>query len=616
MCGINGFNFSSQALVEKMNKVTAHRGPDQTAVFCDQNISLGFNRLAIIDLSDRASQPMWNSDHTIAIIFNGEIYNYKDLRLELKSKYQFKSESDTEVILNAYQEYGIDCVKKFNGMFVFAVWDTRYGELFIARDQMGIKPLYYYWDNTKFIFSSEIKAILEHDIPRTVDQLAFSQYFSVFYVPEPRTMFAGISKLPAASWLCLKGTNLKIEKYWEVTDYNNLTSYSETKEKIRTIFDDSVKRQLVADRPVGVFLSGGIDSTAVLGATAAASDNQVKTFSIGFETDQDQKFNADFHLAADTAHYYGTKHHAYKLSASFFLENIEKIVWHLDEPNFNPTAMAQYLLSLEAKKTVTVALGGDGGDELFGGYPRYYYSRWLSHYQKLGLGARQMISRALVNLGKEDLKNKLSLGPNAHRVMAFLGIKNNLAAEVLNPNKYQNAATYDYFNSRFFNAANFGDDFEKSFMNLDRQSWLVDESLMRTDRMTMAAGLEERVPVLDIRLVELANKIPTAWKLNVWNQTPKNFQGKKIWKDALADYLPSHVLHQQKRGWFTPMAKWLRGDLKSFASEILNNLNPEYFNRAGVQAVWQDHLSGKRYNLNIIWAMIMWQLWYDRFIKK
>ncbi|OGH70083.1 MAG: asparagine synthase (glutamine-hydrolyzing) [Candidatus Magasanikbacteria bacterium RIFCSPHIGHO2_01_FULL_47_8] len=619
MCGINGFNFKNEDLILKMNQATSHRGPDETAVWCADEISFGHNRLAIIDLSPRGAQPMWDAARELVIIFNGEIYNFQELRDELKNKYTFSSASDTEVMLYAYREWGKDCVKKFNGIFAFAIWDTRAKKLFIARDPLGIKPLYYFYDGKQFIFSSEIKAILEHCIPREVNREAFNLYFQLLYIPEPHTMFQGIKKLPPASYLELNHDGkIQIEKYWQVNDFSDVSSYHDTKNEIKKLFKDSVRRQLISDRPVGVFLSGGIDSTAMLGAVSEFHSGKVKTFSVGFKDSQNpKKFNADFFLAQKTARHYDTDHHELLIGPEDIKNNLEKIARHLDEPNFNPTAGAIFLLSKMAKEKVAVVLGGDGGDELFGGYPRYYYSRLLSYYQVLPQLMRSGVDSLVRLLNHSNLADRLNL-TGANRVLAFLAQKEGLLKRAISPDIYQAELAGNFLTNKYFGNKLPTHDFEKYFMDIDREGWLVDESLMRTDKMTMAAGLEERVPILDYRLVALSAKIPTSWKFSVWNQTPSTFQGKQIWRDAIRDYLPTHIINEQKRGWFTPMAKWLRGEFKDTVSEILSpqNLNSEFFNADEVQKIWQDHLSGKQYNLNIIWAIVMWQLWYNQFIKK
>lgn len=601
-----------------MNQVTAHRGPDETSVWCGNKISLGHNRLAIIDLSLRGAQPMWDATHELIIIFNGEIYNFKELRNELRGKYVFNSESDTEVILYAYREWGADCVKKFNGIFAFAVWDTRTQNLFIARDPMGVKPLYYFYNDKRFIFSSEIKAILEHDIPREVSKEAFNLYFQLLYIPCPHTMFQGIKKLPPASYATLNSEGVfQIKKYWGIENFSDESSYADTKNKIKELFCDSVKHQLVSDRPVGIFLSGGIDSTAVLGAVSEYYTGQIKTFSVGFKESKDpEKFNADFFLAQKTAQYFNTEHHELFISPADIKNNLEKIAWHMDEPNFNPTAGVIYLLSKEAKKDVAVVLGGDGGDELFGGYPRYYFSRLISFYQQLPYFMQMAGASSLSLLGENKILNKLQLPNNAQRITTFLAQKDDLLRRVIAYDAYNSLSSEHFLTEKYFKGQLPTDDFEKYFMHIDCEGWLVDESLMRTDRMTMAFGLEERVPILDFRLVESASRIPTSWKLSII-QTSKNFQGKKIWRDAIHDYLPEHILNERKRGWFTPMAKWMRNELRDTVSEVLSptNLNSNFFDVGEVQKIWQNHLSGSEYNLNMLWAIVMWQLWYNKVLK-
>lgn len=614
MCGISGFNFADRTLVEKMTLAISHRGPDASAVWVGDQISFGHNRLAIIDLSERGAQPMWDSQKEVVIVFNGEIYNYQELRAELETEYTFLSESDTEVIVNAYKKWGRGCVKKFNGIFAFALWDTRTRELIVARDHMGVKPLYYYFENGKFIFSSEIKAILEHDVPRVVDQQAFSIFFELLYIPEPLTMFAGIHKLPAAHYAVFKDTQLTLVKYWEPAVSPDTMTYKEAVKEIRNLFKDSVKRQLISDRPVGIFLSGGLDSTAILGAAAEFHKGQIDTFSVGFVTDvQSEKFNADASLAKKTASYYGTHHHELMIRPLELWTEITSVARHLDEPNFNPTAGAIYLLAKKAKESVAVVLGGDGADELFGGYPRYYYSGLISHYQRLGWFGS--VGTRIANMvGAHNFAHKFSLPPNENRVTEFLAQKNKTVKQLLNAQWYQSGSTHEYLKKRYFgNPA--PADFEQYFMHIDREGWLVDESLARTDKMTMAHGVEARVPVLDYRLVEIARNIPTAWKFSLW-QNPKTFQGKKIWKEAIGSYVPKHVLHQEKRGWFTPMAKWVRNELREPVAEVLAQAkaNTKYFVASGIETVWEDHLSGKTYNLNSVWAIVMWQLWYNEFI--
>ncbi len=618
MCGINGFTFKDDALIQKMNTCIKHRGPDQTGFWCNDGISFGHDRLSIIDLSDRGRQPMRDADGRYVIVFNGEIYNFAELKIELQKKYTFVSESDTEVILYAYREYGAACLNKFNGIFALAIWDTATSELFLARDQMGIKPLYYSVHEGKLFFSSEIKSLLAAGVPKSINKEATTFFFNLLYIPEPLTLFEGIFKLPAAHYALWKQRRMQLTRYWKVTNFNDLKDRTAAVDEIATLFDDAVRGQLISDRPVGVFLSGGLDSTAIVGAAKKYSSGSVKTFSVGFDIpEENHKFNADFMLARKTAAYYGTEHNELVVSANDIKNNLSRIAWHLDQPNFNPTAGAIFLLAEAAKKQVAVVLGGDGADELFGGYPRYYYSRLLSKYQMLPRSFQVLITRLLNAAGYAKLAHKSNLPPNTVRALAFLAQDSQTVGRFLHSPYTDQTIIKKHFSEKYFKE-NQVNDFEKQFMNLDRQSWLVDESLQRTDTMTMAFGLEERVPILDKRLVELAYQIPTAWKIDLFQGTPRNFQGKSIWRDAIMPYLPPHVLNQKKRGWFTPMAKWLRTDLRSTVEEILTpgNLDENIFDREGVQKMWRDHLSGQRYNLNSIWAIVMWQVWFNEYFKK
>ncbi|NQU83609.1 MAG: asparagine synthase (glutamine-hydrolyzing) [Parcubacteria group bacterium] len=617
MCGINGFNFKDENLIRRMNQVISHRGPDDAGFFVDEGVSLGHQRLSIIDLTERGHQPMFSSDKNLAIIFNGEIYNFREIRKELEGKYSFVSGTDTEVVLNSYKEFGPDCLQFLNGIFSFAIWDKAKGELFLARDRMGVKPLYYHFDSKKFVFSSEIKAILESGVPREICPRAFNLYFKMLYVPAPYTMFKGIKKLLPGHYAILRENKLEIKKYWEVNDFENLKDRGAAVQKIRSGIKDSVKKQLMSDRPVGVFLSGGIDSTAILGITREINPNITKTYSVGFDVDVEaERYNADFYLARKTAKYYHTDHHELMVSGRDVLENIEKIIWHMDEPVANPTIVPMYLLSRMAKKEVAVVLGGDGGDELFGGYPRYYLSHLISKYQKLHPTLRLFLEGGMTLFGKDKMVEKLRTEPGTDRFLSFHAQKNKILSRVLRPNAFKEHSIEDFVDSSFFRSPNFSDDFEKHFMDADRQSWLADESLIRTDKMTMAHGLEERVPILDHRLVELANKIPTKWKLDMRSQN----QGKKIWVDAVKEYIPEHILNEKKRGWFSPMSKWLRGDLRDFAYETIGQLDENLFNRTEAIKILDEHVYNQKhdpakYNLNIIWALITWQVWYNKFMK-
>jgi len=572
-----------------MNEKIRHRGPDDGGFYLDNSISLGHRRLSIIDLSEKGKQPMFNEDKSLCLIFNGEIYNFQELKKDLINHgHRFISEADSEVILHLYEEHKEDCPKFLNGIFAFAIWDIKNKELFLARDRIGVKPLYYFCQGNKFIFSSEIKAILEHDIKREIDLEALNHYFRLMYVPSPLTMFKNIRKLPQAHWLKLKNGAFKMEKYWDVEDFSDLQSKDEIIEKIRDLMKKSVKGQLISDRPVGIFLSGGIDSTSVLGISREFLPGTIKTFSVGFDIeDPNNKFNADFNLARETSKFYNTEHHELLVSAKDVLENIEKVIYHLDEPIAEPTQIATFLLSDLAKKEVAVVLGGDGGDELFGGYKRYYYSYLLDGF--------------------------LPITPNflmAKVYGKFMFQKEVEIEKILNKDINSTRITRKFFSEK---TKNYRAGIAKNFMLMDLNTWLVDESLMRTDKMTMAHGLEQRVPILDHYLVELSMKIPSKYKMLNKNQ------GKAIFIEAMQQYLPQHILKSDKKKvWLTPMSEWLRRGLNRFAKEVLSSdYCPEtqkYFDFNGIQGMFDDHIEKRKYNLNLIWALITFQIWCKNYL--
>lgn len=615
MCGISGFNFKDEKLAEKINLSLAHRGPDGKGIFCGDDFTLGHTRLAIIDLSESASQPMFNEDKSLVVVFNGEIYNFKDIKKELVAKgHKFVSGSDTEVLVHGFEEYGEKLPELLNGIFAFAIWDKRKKELFLCRDRVGVKPLYYYYspNDGKFVFSSEIKAILNYPFEKVTNKEALAFYFRLHYVPHPHTIFKNIYKVPPASFLRLKNKEVFIKKYWDINTHPLSLSKKEIKKEIISLLDDAVKRQLVSDRPVGVFLSGGIDSSAILYFAAKYTSEPVKTFSVGFEVDdQKNKFNADFELARQTAKFFNSDHHELFISGKDVLNNIEKVIYQMDEPVSNPTQAATYLLSKFSSEKVKVVLGGDGGDEIFGGYDRYRLSRLISRYQKLPKFARSVINPAL-GIFKEELVGKLSIKPNAERYISFMvedptDIKKAVRKEFLGK-----AETVEsYFNENYFSNQKFGNDFENSFMEADLKTWLAEESLMRSDKMTMAWGLEERVPILDHRLIELGFNISSVNKLSFRNN-------KIIYKEALKPYLPKYLFNQPKRGWFTPMAKWIRTDFKDFAYEVLSEqycpATQAIFCFKEIRTILENHINKKKYNLNLIWSLITFQVWYKQFM--
>ena len=589
MCAINGIaggkGKDDEALISAMNSATAHRGPDGSRALFDEGATLGFNRLAIIDLSERAMQPMTDALSRYTIVFNGEIYNYKELKAQL-SEYPFKTESDTEVILAAYSRWGDAAFARLNGMFALAVWDKTEKRLILARDAVGVKPLYYYFENGRLVFSSEIKAILEAGIPRTLNHEAFGHYLRLMYVPQAMTMFEGIRKLPPAHTLSYHDGEIDIRPFkgaWPPAPA--VDSYEEAREEVRRTVEGAVQRQLVSDRPVGLYLSGGIDSSVIL-ASASKTHPAINTYSVGFELgegEEPEKFNADSELAKRTAQHFGATHHEFLLSSNDVLGLFNQAVRYLDEPVGNATALSQLFLAQKVKPTATVVLTGDGGDELFGGYERYRLSLvaeqfgWLMPFsQKAQLKGIERFSQLMFQKDAELLR--------------ILG-------------NYKLPDTKALFKEDFAGVAHTTD----VLMRVDEKNWLVDEALVRGDKMSMAASVEARVPLLDLEVRALLHSLPLSHKV-----TP--LSTKKILKDAFAAALPQEVLSAPKRGWFSPGAKWLRHpNFVKFADEAFSEsyapaISP-LLNLKGIRTMWEAHREKREYHYTILFALLVFLEW-------
>lgn len=631
MCGINGFTFSDKGLIQAMNETIAHRGPDQQGTYIDKALTLGHLRLSIIDLSEAGRNPMPNRDESIWIIFNGEIYNFQEIREELLSKgYSFRSKTDTEVVLYAYQEWGEGCVKKFNGMWAFALYDLRRQKLFLSRDRLGKKPLYYHFDGKNLFFSSEIKALLKAGIDKTLDGDAVNAFVRLTYIPQPLTIFEKIRKLPPASNLTfdLQKRTLHIEKFWSIEPQADLNlSEKEWIEKIRELFFDSVKRRLIADRPIGFFLSGGIDSTSVLAAAHHLKGKGLKTFSVRFETKSElEKYNKDAELARISSAFYGTEHTEYSIGTKEVLENIEKVIYHMDEPISNATFLATYLLSQEAKKKVDVILGGDGGDELFGGYPKYRTSVLLGHYARIPRSLRVHLFSPLLEKmlrGCFDLSRGLDPQSGVDWYLYFQSEPESVISPLFLKEKNHPEVVRDLFQRLYFQRKYTLKEMHKKVMLTDMQTWLNDEEMMRTDKMTMAWSLEQRCPLLDYRLVELSTQIPTHLKI-------KGKELKWIFKQAMEKDLPPEVVEasQKKRGFLSPTSKWIREELKPLAQDMLSEAalkKTGFFDPHVVQAMLEGHLRGakagepiilgKNYSATILWSLMVFQLWHRKFLE-
>lgn len=604
MCAINGITTNDKTRVLEMNAVTAHRGPDASGCFATDKVTLGHNRLSIIDTSEIANQPMFSPDRRFALVFNGEIYNFKELRSELRSRWDFKTNSDSEVLLAGYACWGEKVLSRLRGIFAFALWDKESGELLLVRDQMGVKPLYYATEDGNLLFSSEMAGIVR-GLSKTasVSETALAYYFSLNYIPSPETLLKNVYKLRPGHLLKYQDGNIKLERYWQPKRPADKKTKSGS--SLYSTIDQVIKRQLVADRPVGLLLSGGLDSSIVL-HHASRYLEQVKTFSVDFEMlpgaeAEESKFNSDASLAKRTADIYGAEHTTFTLSLQEVAESFIDIVEKLDEPIANASAISRFFLSKKVREVgVVVAFGGDGGDDLFGGYTRQKLAAVANYYQKLPGLARGLLGTSNANF------RKLNTPFGAPMHMRLMALSGSQYAKLLK-HRDIDSVVEDFFNKRYKEAAVQGLPAVDQFMRVDRESWLADESLAETDRTSMANGLEVRVPLLDLDLVNYSD-------LRYANEKFKPWSTKHVLRQAYKVHLPDYLFNQPKRGWLSPGAKWLRQPgVTKLAREVLS---PGYYQGLEkyvdwneVQILLDEHLEKRAYHLFPIWNLLILQIW-------
>lgn len=609
MCAINGVTTNDYARVERMNEATKHRGPDGSRIWEGNGVTLGHNRLAIIDLSDRALQPMKSASGKLSIVFNGELYNYRELKEELSANgCKFNTESDTEVLLTAFETWGEAMFPKLRGMFAFGIWNETTETLTLARDHMGIKPLYFREKDGVLAFSSELTAFTREN--NVLDLTALFLYLEFQYVPSPHTLVQGIEKLaPGHVLMYSKGTRTMRRYYIPengtgVPEENNAPSLGTSRMLYETI-DEAVDRQLVSDRPIGMFLSGGLDSSIVLHHMSLHTPH-IRTFSVGFEMvsgaeHEYEKFNADAHLAERTATHYGAKHTTYTLALSDVQNNLESILASLDEPVANPTAVAQHFLSRKVREDgVVVALGGDGGDELFLGYTRHRMLMAAQYFQKLP----RTVQKILTQMNPRMKKLMTPLGAPFH--VDIMANKEKTVTSLLKYDLSPYAVAQNYFNNRYAALGGTHNPIE-AFMYVDRATWLPDESLHRSDRTSMAHGLELRVPLIDLSVVTVADRISGNKKV-----TP--FEGKQFLRNTYRPHLPAYLFSQPKRGWVSPGAKWLRDPkVHAFVKDALSSGYysglDALFDWEAVQVQLCDHVEKKGYHLYPLWNILAIQVW-------
>lgn len=602
-----------------MADVLSHRGPDGEGFHFEGCIGLGHRRLSIIDLEGGA-QPLSNEDGKIWVVFNGEIYNYMELRETLLQKgHQFKTSSDTEVIVHLYEEEAEEFLSLLRGMFAIALWDGRRQKLILARDRIGKKPIYYASLKNSFVFSSEIKSFLQiSELGRNIDPSALADYFSLLYIPAPKSIFRGVRKVQAGHYLVVDSHGLREKPYWDIS-FEDVEQHSEQKwcDQLLEAYHDAVRLRLRSDVPLGAFLSGGVDSSSVVALMHEISAGPITTCSIGFD---EKEFDESTHAYA-LAKRLGTNHYEEKVRLDA-LEVLAKLAWYYDEPFADSSAVPTYYVSQAARQHVKVALSGDGGDENFAGYKRYYHdfcenrfrsffpetwrapvfntlSQW---YPKLDWAPRFLRAKATFRA--------LSFEPVEGYLYSVSGIKPEIKRLLLNGdvrNSMNGYSPHTLFED-LYHRAKTGDHLSK-LQYLDMKTYLVDDILVKVDRASMANSLEVRCPLLDHKLMEVIARIPSSLKL-------RGDQGKYIFKKALAGLLPREVLTRKKQGFAVPLAQWFRRELRELSGDLILSHDPlGVLNSKGVRFLWERHQSYLNDFATELWAILMFRLWQETHLK-
>jgi asparagine synthase (glutamine-hydrolysing) len=626
MCGICGiFDLTGKPInretLTQMNSVIRHRGPDGDGELVDGEVGLAHRRLSIIDLVGGA-QPIGNEDGTLQIVFNGEIYNFIELRKELEAfGHSFKTRSDTEVIVHAYEQWGLDCVKRFNGMFAFAIWDKNKRELFLARDHLGIKPLYYYVQvGSRFLFASEIKAIIQNPVcPRDVDLEALAELFTFRSVPSPKTLFKGIFKLPPGHLMRINKTEMEIKRFWTwVPELRKKWREPELIEDYQALLEDAVRLQLRSDVPLGLFLSSGVDSGVLLAIMSKYSSGPVQAFTIGFE--EGEKTN-EVEDARAMASRFGADHHCMMVGAADYMKYYDRYMSDLEEPVGHEPAAAFYFVAKITSQRVKVALSGQGADEPWAGYDRYkgvklsrIYSRMpkfvtndLAHLIGKMPGRMERLKRGLTSLGEPDMLTRFT------KIYSFFNadMKAQLYKGVL-----KQRFDADHYGTRHALARLQSDvqdlDPLTQMLYIDTRANLPDDLLMVGDKTSMANSLEVRVPFLDYRLVEFIESLPPQFKLH-------GFTGKYLHKKAMLKWLPREVVYRKKKGFAHPIAHWLRTSMRPLVEDCLlssDSFIARYFNQDYIKTMLKSDRQGKEHFMRHIYLLLSLELWHRAFMRK
>lgn len=619
MCGIAGYitktgNTALSAQLAKMADAIAHRGPDDQGFFETQSenwrIGLAHRRLSIIDLST-GHQPLGNEDGSVQIVFNGEVYNFQGLRDELVAAgHQFATHSDTEVIVHAYEQWGFDCVKKFRGMFAFAIWDTQKQRLFLARDHYGKKPLFIHEQADTILFASEIKAILAYPgVTATVNESAISDYFTYRYVPGSATLFKGIRKLMPGSYAIWEKGQLIEQRYFTPTDREPLTSTSILNDPVAAFMDkldESVRIRMISDVPFGAFLSGGIDSSAIVGLMARHSSQPVKTFSVGFS----ESGYSELSYAKTIAEQFKTDHHELTVSQEHLMTHLPALVRFRDAPVAEPSDIPIYLLSCEARKTVKMVLTGEGSDEFLGGYPKHRFEQYSSAYQTIPSLLRHGLIEPLIGAlpyrfrrAKTAISN-LSLDAFSERMPRWFGALSRAErAELLALVVAETPSSSVQFDTPIDNSA------LRRILYFDQTSWLPDNLLERGDRMTMAASLEARMPFMDRELAALVSTLPDNYRV-------RGKTTKWILREAMKQLLPEAILQRPKVGFRVPVNEWFQSTMRDYLYDHLTGADSRtrhLYHRPVLDRILHEHVSGRHNHEKLLWTMLGLELWYKEY---
>lgn len=632
MCGIVGFiaNERQDITVEKMLEVQAYRGPDDRGVFVEQldesYVHLGHNRLSIQDLSSHGHQPFVSDCGAYTIVFNGEVYNFKSIREELEKLGQrFVSQSDTEVILYAYKVWGMECLEKFIGMFVFSILDKKQNKMFLVRDRVGVKPLYYYDDGVNFLFSSEMKSFHAHpSFKKELNKEVLPYYFQFGYIPAPYSIYKNTYKLEPGEVLELRITDhgLRKSKYWSVDSCYNAEKFdkseAEVLEDLEDLLTDAVEQRMISDVPVGVFLSGGYDSSLVTAVLSKNFDRKLHTYTIGFE---DKKYNEAKH-AKMVAKHFGTEHTEHYVSKKEMQEKVETLPFYYDEPFGDSSAIPTMMVSELARRDVTVALSADGGDEAFCGYSKYFFLQKFSNIfsskfkkkmfktvlntfsEKHTEGINALLPKSLKQTNIRDKQSKFKRAMNA----------SSLEEMFLEASSYVDSKEV----SRFLKVTsdeklykNFSMDERKTFMDemmrVDYKSFMVDDVLTKVDRATMSVSLEGREPLLDHRIVEYMARVPVELKY-------KNKQGKYLARQILYKHIPQEMIDRPKAGFQVPLQEWLQSDLRYLVEKYLDSskMDDEVFDIEEIECIKKELFLGEQSNTSKVWFIIMYEMWKEK----